>query len=320
MIVGSFSEERLALQVVKEKEITFTDEQKIQMFLSNRSRSQHTYKSYYRAIERFRMFISYKNMNDVTWREIEAFKVYLLSLKNEKTGLPLAPASVSATIAALKSFYKWGSDPNIGLFQQNPTSSVRLPVIPLMSKKHFLTKNEVGKLLQFLQYDNKRNYLIALSLLLLGLRVSELCSIRWCDFYSDATESNVWLTVTRGKGGKIRDIKVPRHLWLLFSSYLGTKPHLSSSSDSQVFSITSRQVERMIKAACLKCGLDKPVTPHWLRHTNATLALLNGASLQQVQETLGHSHINTTQRYLHTVEQLTKSASDYVEELLIAYI
>jgi site-specific recombinase XerD len=61
-------------------------------------------------------------------------------------------------------------------------------------------------------------------------------------------------------------------------------------------------------------GLTKEPTPHWLRHTNATLALLHGASLQQVQNNLGHAHMNTTQRYLHTIEQLNKAAPDYVEE------
>ncbi|CAM4519404.1 integrase/recombinase XerD [Paenibacillus endophyticus] len=313
-------EEKALLHVMPEKEPRFTDEQKIQMFLSSRSQSQHTFKSYFRAIERFRLFISGRDLNDVSWREIEAFKLFLMSIKNEKTGLPLAPATISAIIAALKSLYKWGCDPNIGLFKQNPTSSVRLPVIPLTSKKHFLTKNEVGKLLHFLQHDNERNYLIALSLLLLGLRVSELCAVKWCDFYSDPLESTVWLTVTKGKGGKVRDIKVPRHLWMLYSRYLDRQPNLSNRSDVVIFGISSRQVERMIKISCSKTGLDKPVTPHWLRHTNATLALLNGASLQQVQESLGHAHINTTQRYLHTVEQLAKSASDYVEDVLISYI
>lgn len=314
MRTGTIIEERAIVSVRKEKEIRFTDEQKIQMFLSSRSQSQHTYKSYYRAIERFRIFISGKNLDEVSWREIEAFKLFLMSIKNEKSGLPLAPATIASIIAALKSLYKWGCDPNIGLFKQNPTSSVRLPVIPLTSKKHFLTKNEVGKLLHYLQNNNKRNYLITLSLLLLGLRVSELCAIKWCDFYSDPLESTVWLTVTKGKGGKIRDVKVPCHLWRLYSRYIDGQPQLSFSSNIVIFGITSRQVERMIKTSCLKIGLDKPVTPHWLRHTNATLALLNGASLQQVQESLGHAHINTTQRYLHTVEQLTKSASDFVEE------
>lgn len=315
-----YAAETTLLEVVVEREAAFTDEQIIQMFLVNRSRSPHTYKSYYRAIERFRLFIANKRLNTVTWREIEAFKLFLMTIKNDRSGKLLAPATVSATIAPLKSLYKWGSDPNIGLIVQNPTTSIRLPVIPLMSKKHFLTKNEAGKLLHYLQNHSKRNYLIALTLILLGLRVSELCAIRWCDFYSDPLEKTVWLTVVKGKGGKVREIKVPRQLWSIYSSYVQSHPYLLDQSDVPLFGLTSRQVERMIKAASLNSGLDKQVTPHWLRHTNATLALLNGASLQQVQENLGHSHINTTQRYLHTVEQLTKSAPDFVEDLLTGYI
>ncbi|WP_200761008.1 tyrosine-type recombinase/integrase [Effusibacillus dendaii] len=87
-------------------------------------------------------------------------------------------------------------------------------------------------------------------------------------------------------------------------------------SDQLIFPITVRQVERIIQKAREQIKLKKKVTPHWLRHTSATLAILHGASLQQVQETLGHSRITTTQRYLHTVEQMEKAAPDYVEDYL----
>ncbi|WP_311974343.1 tyrosine-type recombinase/integrase [Paenibacillus larvae] len=87
-----------------------------------------------------------------------------------------------------------------------------------------------------------------------------------------------------------------------------------------LFPISVRQIERIIKSAGIQSGIVKKLTPHWLRHTNATLALLQGASLQQVQETLGHSHINTTQRYLHTVEQMKKAAPDFVQDCLKDYI
>jgi integrase len=50
------------------------------------------------------------------------------------------------------------------------------------------------------------------------------------------------------------------------------------------------------------------VIPHILRHTAATLAILNGTGLEKVQQLLGHTNTNTTLRYiraLDTVDQLT---------------
>ncbi|MCU6711632.1 tyrosine-type recombinase/integrase [Paenibacillus sp. J5C_2022] len=308
-----------SLPVERRESPGFSDDQIIQMFLSSKSGSSHTYKSYMRAITRFREFIAYRMFNAVTWREIEAYKYMLMNTKSPLTGKPLAPASIASRIAPLKSLYKWGNDPNIGLFQNNPTTNIKMPIIPLNSKKHFLTKSEVGKLLQYLRQNSPRDYLICLTLLLLGLRVSELCGIRWSDFYTDPLESSIWLTVERGKGGKSRDIKVPATLWQMYHTLGLYKPNLQQPSD-RVFPLSPRQLERIIQSSCVNSGLNKQVTPHWLRHTNATLALLNGASLQQVQETLGHAHINTTQRYLHTVEQLTKSASDYVSDMINEYL
>jgi integrase/recombinase XerD len=55
----------------------------------------------------------------------------------------------------------------------------------------------------------------------------------------------------------------------------------------------------MIQKAREQWGVDKKVTPHWLRHTNAALAL---------------------QRYLHTVQQIKKAAPDYVEDSLKDHI
>uniref|UniRef100_UPI00384A7E78 tyrosine-type recombinase/integrase n=1 Tax=Effusibacillus dendaii TaxID=2743772 RepID=UPI00384A7E78 len=91
---------------------------------------------------------------------------------------------------------------------------------------------------------------------------------------------------------------------------------MSQDPDQRIFPLTVRQVERIIQKAREQSNIQKKVSPHWLRHTNATLALLHGASLQQVQETLGHAQITTTQRYLHTVEQMKKAAPDFVEDYL----
>lgn len=297
------------------------DDQIVDMFLAISGHSPRTVNSYKRAIQLFRSFIRYKALREVTWREIEAFKIGLIKGYSSYSGKPLSPASVSALIAPLKSLYKWGSDPNIGLFHKNPSTTVKTPSIPATSAKHFLTRDEVIQLLKPLRLENERNYLIGLSLVLLGLRVSELVGIKWGHFQSDPLNTSVWLIVEKGKGGKKRTIKVPQYLWELFGRYRACEiKQRHISNDQHVFPITTRQVERIIRAAANQCSSSKKPPPHWLRHTNATLALLKGATLQQVQNTLGHSHINTTQRYLHTVEQLDKAAPDFVEECLLDFI
>ncbi|TMV18556.1 recombinase XerC [Paenibacillus thermoaerophilus] len=296
------------------------DDQIVEMFLAVSGLSDNTVKSYRRAITLFRSFIPNKPLRDVTWKDIEAFKLGLIRGYASYSGKPLSAASVSAIIAPLKSLFKWGSDGNIGLFSRNPTSSVRTPSVPVTSSKHYLTKDEVGRLLKRLRLQNRRNFLIGLSLVTLGLRVSELVAMRWEHFHRDLTDTSVWLTVERGKGGKARSIKVPGHLWRLYEEYrseAGTDG--VPLKNGLVFPISVRQVERIIGKAGESILTKKP-TPHWLRHTSATLALLTGATLQQVQENLGHTHINTTQRYLHTVDQIKKAAPDFVEEVLLDFI
>lgn len=294
------------------------DEQIIDLYLAVHGHSPQTARNYRRAFLLFRGFIINKSLAQVNWKDIEAFKIGLSKGYCSYSGKPLAPASISALIAPLKSLYKWGSDPNIGLFPQNPATAVKIPSVPVTSTKRYLTQEEVLLLLNHLKMAGDRNYLIVLSLVTLGLRVSELVSIQWGHFQPDPLNTSVWLNVEKGKGGKHRGVKVPGKLWSLMEKYKKSLQEKGTAADADyVFPISSRQVERIIQAASNNCFLSKKPTPHWLRHTNATLALLNGATLQQVQSTLGHSHINTTQRYLHTVEQIEKAAPDYVEDCLL---
>lgn len=307
---------RTALSLVYPEEGYLSDDQIVQMFMATCCTNVNTGRNYKRAIADFRRFIAGTSLRAVSWREIEAYKIFLTQ-GGYSYPRQLAPASIAAFLAPLKSFYKWGSDQHIGIFAVNPTSSVRIPKITVTSRKNFLTKREVGELLNVLEKQGLRNYLIGLTLVVLGLRVSELTAMKWGDFHNDLLETSVWLTVENGKGGKLREIKVPLTLWQLYSKLSDTLPRKEEVTPEQrMFPLSSRQVERIIKNAGAASTIEKKLTPHWLRHTNATLALLQGASLQQVQETLGHSHINTTQRYLHTVQQIQKAAPDFVEDSL----
>ncbi|MED4571837.1 tyrosine-type recombinase/integrase [Brevibacillus agri] len=295
---------------IEKEQDELTDEEIVSMFLATYQHSKNTLRNYKYAIERFQKFIGKKRLNEVTWRDVELYKLSLLK-RDENNNRQYATATISVLLAPLRSLYKWGNSVNINCFTHDPAACIKKPKVSNNSRRHFLTKHEVVMILQQLNTMGLRNYVIGLTLVLLGLRVSELVSMEWDDFHSDPMGTSIWLTVLNGKGRKEREVKVPEMLWNLLCSY-----RMEDRRSGKVFPITSRQVERIIEIARKKANFSKKVTPHWLRHTNATLALLNGASLQQVQQTLGHSHINTTQRYIHTVEQIKKAAPDFVEDCL----
>ena len=58
-------------------------------------------------------------------------------------------------------------------------------------------------------------------------------------------------------------------------------------------------VVKIVQKAAQRAGIEGQVSPHWLRHSHASHSLDHGAPLSLVQQTLGHSSIATTEKYLH---------------------
>jgi integrase/recombinase XerD len=63
--------------------------------------------------------------------------------------------------------------------------------------------------------------------------------------------------------------------------------------------LTDRAVNGMVQRSAAKAGIPAGVSPHWLRHAHGSHAIDRGASLPEVQNTLGHSNIASTSGYLH---------------------
>ncbi|NEG95799.1 tyrosine recombinase [Bifidobacterium sp. SMB2] len=145
-----------------------------------------------------------------------------------------------------------------------------------------------------------------------GIRVSELVGIDMDDVDFSARTVRVL-----GKGGKQRVVPfgapAARALALWMERGRSVVLRSATNGDGRAVFLGSRggrldprQARRVVHRAAAAAGVPD-VGPHSLRHSAATHMLDGGADLREVQEMLGHSSLQTTQRYTHvSIEQLTK--------------
>lgn len=81
--------------------------------------------------------------------------------------------------------------------------------------------------------------------------------------------------------------------------------------------MTTRSVSRVAKESFIAVGLDSDrLTGHSLRHTAATLNLLNGGSLEETCQLLGHTNINTTRIYAHALERANNNSEARISKAI----
>ena len=164
-----------------------------------------------------------------------------------------------------------------------------------------------------------RDYMMLELALGSGLRASELASLQVGDIILDP--ANPTVVVRRGKGGKMRIVKVGDALIQHLREYLkyreaagrGNSPWLLPGQRGKW---TRHGVGRVFKLLARQAGLPGRFSIHSLRHTFATMLLKVSKSLRLVQKALGHSSPVTTAVYADVIDtDALKAANQLYEDI-----
>lgn len=213
----------------------------------------------------------------------------------------LSKRSQARVLSSLHSFYKWMIME--GEMTDNPSDAIEAPKLGKYLPA-VLSVEEVDRLIAAVDLDSafgKRDRAMLETLYGLGLRVSELVSLRI---------SNIWteqgFVSVIGKGDKQRLVPLGGMARDAIRDYLEVRGPAADRESSDILflnrfgrALTRVAVFKMIKAYAVKAGISKEISPHTLRHSFATHLIENGADLRAVQEMLGHESILTTEIYTH---------------------
>jgi integrase/recombinase XerD len=149
-----------------------------------------------------------------------------------------------------------------------------------------------------------------------GLRVSEAIGLGW-----SAVEPDRRVLRVLGKGSKERFVpyseraaewleRYRERVWGDWQSQ-ALKKHKDTVFLSHLAKPLSRMaVWKLLQRRSMEAALDTPVHPHMLRHSFATHLLQGGADVRVVQILLGHSSLNTTERYLKITDSELRQVFD----------
>lgn len=260
-----------------------TDSELIKLWLHGKSR--HTQRYYQKDSNLFFQFTQ-KSLRQIILKDLQQYADHIAQEE-------LADGSKRRILSSIKSLFSFSH--KLGYLPFDVARVLILPTPKDTLAERILSYEEVKRIIN--AEHHPRNKLMLKTLFVTGVRVSELCSLQWKDIKerSEGGQMTVY-----GKGQKTRTVLIPEPLWSELMNFRGDSPEdfyifRGKKKNTQMHPTT---VLRIVRKSAQKAGLKAHVSTHWMRHAHASIAS-ERAPLHVIQQSLGHSSIQSTSRYLH---------------------
>lgn len=278
--------------------------------------SPKTVDTYSKNIKRFFVYLVENGITQPQREDIVAYRDYLK--------IDHKPTTVQGYLAAVKLFFQWTEQERL---YPNVAQRVKGAKLDNEHKKDYLTTKQVNKLLGAVDRDSLkglRDYAILSVMVTTGLRETSIVNANIGDI---RTAGDATALFYKGKGHeeKATYVKLAEPVEEAVRAYL--KARGETDPEAPLFSsianrntgerMTTRSVSRIAKTRLIDVGLESDrLTGHSLRHTAATLNLLNGGTVEETQQLLDHANINTTLIYSHALERAKNNSEERIAKAI----
>ncbi len=281
--------------------------------------SDHSLRAYKQDLTAYLKFaLNTRIQNIPNDKEVIAYQKYLRKEKNS------SPATIRRRLITLRSYFAWLESKETDV--QSPFQGLRLDLkVPkrlprpvdrptlgevFRSVEHIVNVNPLDETAQPAEVSAVQlTGLVARLLIVTGLRIGEITSLRVRDVSSAATQIRV-----RGKGDRERTVYVANdHLQLDFRRYWENRME-EAGSDVWLFTncsgerLTPQAFRKRLRTLSKSLRIEPHLTPHRFRHSAATMLIEEGVDIRLVQRLLGHASIATTEIYTKVSDNSLYSA------------
>jgi len=260
-----------------------SDQMLIKLFVDTK-RSENTRVQYTHSVGMLRAWTD-KPLNSITLQDAVGYHAWLKERYS-------SAHTIKLHINVAKALCAFGV--KLNYLRTNVFAVIKPDATPEVTHKRILTEEQVLKLID--APTRQRDKLLLRLIYAAGLRVGEVCNLVWGDLLLNGV-----LHIRQGKGQKERFVTLSEGMIGKLAQFRGEAQPADPLFRSQKGALLdASQVHRIVKSAAAAAGISPDASAHWLRHSHASHSLDRGASLVTVRDTLGHSSIATTNKYLHS--------------------